>query len=170
MNGITIWLTGLPCSGKTTIAKELIERYYPSFELLDGDTIRQEVDNQDFSIEGRRRHLEYIGMISRYLNKHNIDVICSFVSPEACTRDSLKSKSKSFYEVYVRCNLEKCIERDVKGMYKKALDGEIKNFTGISAPYEEPLHPNLILNTDFDSIETCASLLNIFIKEIKNVK
>jgi len=153
-----VWLTGLPCSGKTTIAKQVLNGYDNKIELLDGDAIRGEVSNQDFSIEGRRKHLEYIAMTARYLDKHHIDVICSFVSPERDIRDKLKRKS-GFHEVYVKCSLEKCKERDVKGMYKKAMAGEIKDFTGVSAPYEEPLQPDLVLDAENSTVEECAKQL-----------
>jgi len=154
--GVTVWFTGLPCSGKTTIAKEvkrILEEKGRDVELLDGDTIRDYIRNKDFSKEGRNKHLRYIAVMSRLLSKRGVIVLCSFVSPYRENRDFARSICDDFVEVYVKTPVEVCIERDVKGMYKKALNGEIKGFTGIDDPYEEPENPELIVETDKETLE-----------------
>ncbi|HHO57199.1 MAG TPA: adenylyl-sulfate kinase, partial [Thermoplasmatales archaeon] len=154
--GVTVWFTGLPCSGKTTIAREvkrILEEKGRDVELLDGDTIRDYIRNKDFSKEGRNKHLRYIAVMSRLLSKRGVIVLCSFVSPYRENRDFARSICDDFVEVYVKTPVEVCIERDVKGMYKKALNGEIKGFTGIDDPYEEPENPELIVETDKETLE-----------------
>lgn len=129
------WLTGLPCSGKTTIAKELSKHI--NAEILDGDDIRKITDNQDFSPEGRKKHMlgvaEFAYRMSKYTN-----VVVALVSPIKAVREEIKKKNPNLVEIWVKCDLDECKRRDVKGMYNKALKGEIKNFTGVDAPYEEP--------------------------------
>ena len=156
MKGITIWFTGLPCSGKTTIAKEvkrILEEKDIDVELLDGDTVRDYIRNKDFSKEGRNKHLRYIALMARLLSKRNVVVLCSFVSPYRENRDFAREINDNFIEVYVKTPIEVCIQRDVKGMYKKALAGEIKGFTGIDDPYEEPHNPEVLVETDKESLE-----------------
>jgi len=156
MKGITIWFTGLPCSGKTTIAKEvkrILEEKDIDVELLDGDTVRDYIRNKDFSKEGRNKHLRYIALMARLLSKRNVVVLCSFVSPYRENRDFAREINDNFIEVYVKTPVEVCIQRDVKGMYKKALAGEIKGFTGIDDPYEEPHNPEVLVETDKESLE-----------------
>ena len=156
MKGITIWFTGLPCSGKTTIAKEvkrILEEKDIDVELLDGDTVRAYIRNKDFSKEGRNKHLRYIALMARLLSKRNVVVLCSFVSPYRENRDFAREINDNFIEVYVKTPIEVCIQRDVKGMYKKALAGEIKGFTGIDDPYEEPDNPEVLVETDKESLE-----------------
>jgi len=160
--GFTLWFTGLPSSGKTTIAKKLKEKMESNGNkvvLLDGDTVREFVNNKDFSKEGRLKHLEYIIMFSKILNDNGIAVLCSFVSPYKITREKGKEVVDEFYEVYVKCSIDECISRDVKGLYKKALSGEIKGFTGIDAPYEESDNPDFIVETDKYNLEECVNLL-----------
>lgn len=156
MRGVTVWFTGLPCSGKTTIAKEVkkrLEEQNVDVELLDGDTIRDYIRNKDFSKEGRNKHLRYIALMARLLSKRNVVVLCSFVSPYRENRDFAREINDNFIEVYVKTPIEVCIQRDVKGMYKKALAGEIKGFTGIDDPYEEPHNPEVLVETDKESLE-----------------
>ena len=159
MKGITIWFTGLPCSGKTTIAKEvkrILEEKDIDVELLDGDTVRDYIRNKDFSKEGRNKHLRYIALMARLLSKRNVVVLCSFVSPYRENRDFAREINDNFIEVYVKTPVEVCIQRDVKGMYKKALAGGIKGFTGIDDPYEEPDNPEVLVETDKESLEECV--------------
>lgn len=152
---MTVWFTGLPCSGKTTIAREVMKRLEGKYdvELLDGDTVRDYIRNKDFSREGRNKHLRYIALMARLLSKRGVIVLCSFVSPYRENRDFARKINDNFVEVYVKAPLEVCIERDVKGMYKKALNGEIKGFTGIDDPYEEPDDPELVIETDKETLE-----------------
>ncbi len=160
MKGITIWFTGLPCSGKTTLAelvgKELTRRGY-LVEALDGDVTRKYLSKGlGFSKEDRDENIRRVGFVCSLLTRHRAIVTAAFVSPYRAIRAEIRQMIGNFFEVYVKCSLEKCIERDVKGMYKKALAGEIKNFTGVSDPYEEPENPELIIYSDQES-ETASA-------------
>ena len=159
-NGFTLWFTGLPCSGKTTVselvAQELLERGL-KVEILDGDVVRQNLSKElGFSKQDRDRHIRRIGFVSKLLSRNGVAVIAAFVSPYLAIRDELRQDIENFVEVYVKCPVEICMERDVKGMYKKALAGEIKNFTGISDPYEEPEYPEIVIETDKETPEESA--------------
>ena len=159
-NGFTLWFTGLPCSGKTTVselvAQELLERGL-NVEILDGDVVRQNLSKElGFSKQDRDRHIRRIGFVSKLLSRNGVAVIAAFVSPYRAIRDELRQDIENFVEVYVKCPIEVCVERDVKGMYKKALAGEIKNFTGISDPYEEPEYPEIVIETDKETPEESA--------------
>ncbi|NUM25255.1 MAG: adenylyl-sulfate kinase [Candidatus Buchananbacteria bacterium] len=147
MNQI-IWLTGLPCSGKTTIARELAKHI--NAEILDGDEIRLIIDNQDFSTEGRRKHMLMVAEMAERFSRYT-PVIVALVSPIKSVRDEIKKQYPNVVEVFVNCNLKECIRRDVKGLYKKALAGAITNFTGISDPYEPPT----------DALEIHSDTLNV---------
>jgi len=166
--GVVVWFTGLPCSGKTTIArevKELLEKNGYDVELLDGDTVRDYIRNKDFSKEGRNKHLRYIAFMARLLARRGVIVLCSFVSPYRENRDFARSICDNFIEVYVNTPLNVCIERDVKGMYKKAMAGEIKGFTGIDDPYEEPENPEIVIDTTKESVEESAGRVISKLKE-----
>jgi adenylylsulfate kinase len=160
---MVIWLTGLPCCGKTTIANEMMKRLENEYkvQVIDGDSVRDFVQNQDFSPEGRRRHLDYISLAASLLISHDVITICSFVSPERAQRNKIIERlgKGNIIEVFVKCSVEKCIERDVKGMYKKALAGEIKEFTGVSAPYEEPFNPSITVDTEKQSLDECVNTI-----------
>ncbi len=159
--GVTIWFTGLPCSGKTTLAKavrEELERRGYYVESLDGDVTRKYLSKGlGFSKEDRDENIRRVGFVCSLLTKAGAIVTAAFVSPYESIRQEIREQIKDFVLVYVRCPVEVCIERDVKGMYKKALAGEIKNFTGISDPYEEPENPEVIVDTDKETIEESAS-------------
>ena len=160
IQGFTVWFTGLPCSGKTTIS-EIVEQELRSrgfnVEALDGDEIRRNLSKGlGFSKEDRDTHLRRVGFIARLLTRNNVATLSAFVSPYRELRSHLRSEIGNFVEVYVKCPVEVCIQRDVKGMYKKALAGEIQNFTGISDPYEEPLEPEIIVETDKETSEESA--------------
>ncbi len=166
--GVTVWFTGLPCCGKTTIARELKKRLDENgydVELLDGDTVRDFIRNRDFSKEGRNKHLRYIALMARLLSKRGVIVLCTFVSPYRENRDFARSINDDFLEVFVKAPLDVCIERDVKGMYKKALAGEIKGFTGIDDPYEEPENPELIVETDKEELDESVKKVMDLLKE-----
>ena len=152
MRGFTLWITGLPCSGKTTIAdivaKELIDRNL-NVEALDGDELRRNLSKDlGFSKEDRDTHIKRVGYIAKLLSRNGVAAIAAFVSPYREVRNYLRIDIGDFVEVFAKCPVEVCIERDVKGMYKKAIAGEIKNFTGVSDPYEEPLKPEIVVETD----------------------
>mgnify|MGYP001772638502 CR=1 FL=1 len=152
--GVVAWLTGLPASGKTTIANlaasELRRRGY-RVEVLDGDWFRSHIDPEaGYTREERVRHLRRAAWVARLLARNGVVVICSFVSPYRDARAEVRKiveEEVPFIEVYVRCPLEECIRRDPKGLYRRALAGEIKHFTGVSDPYEEPEAPDLVLDT-----------------------
>lgn len=158
--GVTIWFTGLPCSGKTTLAnvvREELEKRGYYVESLDGDVTRKYLSKGlGFSKEDRDENIRRVGFVCSLLTKAGAIVTAAFVSPYEAIRKEIREQIGDFVEVFVRCPVEVCIERDVKGMYKKALAGEIKNFTGISDPYEEPSNPEVIVDTDKETIEESA--------------
>jgi len=138
------------------VEKELRDRGL-NVESLDGDEIRKHFSKGlGFTKEDRDTHILRMGFIAKLLSRNGVAVLAAFVSPYREIRDQIRNDMEGFIEIFVRCSLEVCIERDVKGMYKKALAGEIKNFTGVSDPYEEPLNPELILETDKESVEESA--------------
>ncbi len=148
------WLTGLPSSGKSSIAKELGKHLYA--EILNGDEIRELTSNVEFTKEKRTIHMTYVAAMVYYLSKH-IDVVVSLVSPIRSIRNSIKGKYPNLHEIYIKCDPEVCKQRDVKGLYAKAIRGEISNFTGVQGEYEEPLCPDIVVRTDEDSIEECVN-------------
>jgi adenylyl-sulfate kinase len=159
--GFTLWFTGLPCSGKSTlaemVAKEL-ERRGRGVEILDGDVVRTNLTKGlGFSKEDRDENIRRIGFVCALLSKHGAVAISAAISPYRAVRDEIRSKTRNFIEVYVDTPLELCIQRDVKGMYKKALVGEINNFTGVSDPYEPPLHPEIVIETREETPDVSAS-------------
>ena len=158
--GFTAWFTGLPCCGKTTIAKQVVdilkEKGY-HVEHLDGDVVRQGLTSDlGFSKEDREENLRRISFVAKLLTRNNIIVLATFVSPYRKRRAKIREEIGEFVEIFVNCPVEECIRRDVKGMYKKALAGEIKDFTGVQDPYEEPENPELITYTDKETVEESA--------------
>jgi len=159
--GFTLWFTGLPCSGKSTlaeiIAKELKQRGR-GVEILDGDIVRTNLTKGlGFSKEDRDENVRRIGFVCGLLSKHGAVAISAAISPYRSVRDEVRLKTENFVEVFVDTPLDLCIKRDVKGMYKKALAGELKNFTGISDPYEPPLHPEIVILTQNETAEESAA-------------
>lgn len=169
---LVIWLTGLSGSGKTTLGlaleKKLIEDGFAAF-LLDGDSLRNGL-NKDlgFSIEDRDENIRRAGEVSKLLSTAGLIVITSFISPLRAQRDSIRKKFQKgeFIEVFVNASLEVCENRDVKGLYKKARLGEIKDFTGVDSPYEQPLSPELIIETDSTSEAESLELLYSFVQKL----
>lgn len=164
-----IFLTGLSGAGKTTIAKAMLKKLQEeghSAMILDGDEIRDIFKNNGFDKESRIKHNQDVGKMAVYLQSQGIIPIVSLISPYAEARDYVRSISKDFTEVYVNTSLNECERRDVKGLYKKVRNGEIKDFTGIhdSAPYEIPKNPELKINTENISVEDC---INKILKHIK---
>jgi adenylyl-sulfate kinase len=152
MKGFTLWFTGLPCSGKSTLARKveevLLERGV-GVEVLDGDEVRQHLSKElGFSKEGRDTNIRRIGYVAQLLSRNGAVAITACISPYKAIRDEVRGWHKRFVEVYVKVPVEVCAERDVKGMYKKAYAGEIKEFTGVSDPYEEPENPEIVVETD----------------------
>jgi adenylyl-sulfate kinase len=155
--GFTLWLTGLSGAGKTTIAVELEKRLRAAnvrVERLDGDTVRQGLTRDlGFSKEDRDKNIERVTFVAKLLSRNGVGVILSFISPYREARDKARQETTNFIEVFVNAPLQTCIDRDVKGMYAKAMRGEIQQFTGISDPYEEPLKPELVVNTHEQSLD-----------------
>lgn len=150
--GFTVWFTGLPSAGKSTLAEllahDLRERGH-GVEVLDGDVVRQKLcKGLGFSKEDRDENIRRIGFVCGLLTKHGATAIAAAISPYCAIRDEVRASIGSFVEVYVKASLETCIQRDVKGLYKKALAGEIKGFTGVDDPYEPPLKPELTIETE----------------------
>ncbi len=157
--GVTIWLTGLSGSGKSTIAVELehalIENNHQAY-ILDGDNVRHGLNkNLGFSPEDRTENIRRIGEVAKLFTDANIITLTAFISPYKDDRDEARKLQAEgeFIEVYVKCPVEVCEERDTKGLYKKARSGEIPEFTGISAPYEEPDKAELVIDTSKQSVE-----------------
>jgi len=155
--GYTLWFTGLPCSGKSVVADRLAEVLKARglrVERLDGDIVRQSLTRDlGFSRQDRDENIRRVTFVAKLLTRNGVAVLTSFISPYRDIRAEARREIGEFIEVYTKCPLEVCIERDVKGMYKKAMRGEIKEFTGISDPYEEPLDPEILLETDKETPE-----------------
>ena len=160
--GVVIWFTGLSGSGKSTLANEveaaLFERGCHTY-ILDGDNIRHGL-NKDigFSPKDREENIRRIGEVAHLFAQAGVIVMTAFISPYLADREMARKLNKEgeFIEIYCRCSLEECERRDTKGLYKKARAGEVKEFTGISAPYEEPVQPELILDTDKETLKESA--------------
>ena len=166
----TVWFTGLSGSGKSTIAialeEALVARKVSSY-VLDGDNIRQGLNsNLGFSPDDRTENIRRIGQVAKLFNDAGVVVQTAFISPYRADRDQVREilPEGEFIEVLVDCPLEECEKRDVKGLYQKARAGEIPEFTGISAPYEEPERPELVLKTAESSVEECVEQLIAYLE------
>jgi adenylyl-sulfate kinase len=149
--GFTLWFTGLSGAGKSTISA-IIERSLRAggarVEVLDGDVVRTHLSKGlGFSKEDRDTNVRRIGFVAELLSRHGAIAIVAAISPYRAVRDEVRSRIPNFVEVYVECPLEVLAERDVKGLYKRALAGEIASFTGVSDPYEPPLHPDVVVDS-----------------------
>lgn len=155
--GFVVWLTGLSGAGKTTIAHALAERLRGAgyrVEILDGDVVRQHFSKGlGFSKEDRIENIRRVAYVAHLLARNGVVVITALISPYREGRNYARRLIGDFVEVYVKCPLEVLIERDVKGLYAKALKGEIPNFTGISDPYEPPENPEVVVETDKETVE-----------------
>ncbi len=163
---VVLWFTGYPCSGKTTLATEFAKVYGGNVKILDGDELRKTLSKDlGFSLEDRKKHNErVIQLIKRIKDDFDVVIVC-LVSPLRSVREKAKKEiGEDFFEVFLSCPLSICIMRDVKGHYKKALAGEISDFTGIHQPYEEPLNPDLIIYSSIESLEKSVSKLIDFIE------
>jgi len=159
--GFTLWFTGLPCSGKTAVANKVAERLRErglKVERLDGDIVRKSLTRDlGFSKEDRNENIRRVTFVAKLLTRNGVAVLTSFISPYRELREHARQEIGNFVEVYVKCPVEVCMKRDVKGMYEKAIKGEIKEFTGISDPYEEPLNPEILLESDKETMEGSAN-------------
>jgi len=171
---VVIWMVGLSGSGKSTIAKALEQDLYEAgylTQLLDGDNLRTGINNNlGFSEADRIENIRRSAEVSRLFLNCGIITICSFISPTEEIRQAAKKiiGEQDYFEVYVNAPFEVCEQRDVKGLYKKARNGEIKNFTGLDAPFEAPAKPSVELRTDLKDLDSCKEeLLQAILKRIK---
>jgi adenylylsulfate kinase len=159
--GVTVWFTGLSGAGKTTISSAIekkLKSYGYKVEVLDGDVVRQNLTKGlGFSKEDRDENIRRVGFVAALLTRNQVIVLVSAISPYQEIREEVRQRIGNFVEVYVNAPLEVCEKRDVKGLYKKARSGEIKNFTGINDPYEPPLNPEVECRTDLETLEESAS-------------
>jgi adenylylsulfate kinase len=167
MKPFVLWMTGLPCSGKTTIVKEL-QKDIPNLAMLDGDELREWFSPKDFSKAGRDEHNKRVAHLAKLLLKHGVPSAVSLVSPYKENRDNAReiiNSGDQFAECYVKCSVEKCEQRDVKGMYAKARRGEIKGFIGIDDPFEAPQNPDLLIDTEHELLIDSAKKVREFLKK-----
>ncbi len=161
--GFTLWFTGLSGSGKTALAKVLepaLRERGLKVERLDGDIVRQSLTRDlGFSKEDRNKNIERVTFVAKLLTRNGVAVLCSFISPYIARRDKSRKEIGNFVECYVECPLETLVERDVKGLYKKALAGEIQNFTGVSDPYEAPPSPEIAVNSATQTIDESLAII-----------
>jgi adenylyl-sulfate kinase len=169
-NGFTLWFTGLPSAGKSTLAQLVAAELRARgrrVEVLDGDVVRTHLcKGLGFSKEDRDENIRRIGFVCGLLTRHGVATIAAAISPYRAIRDEVRASIGNFVEVYVKASVEACSQRDVKGLYKKALAGEIKNFTGVNDPYEPPHHPELVIDTEKESPEQSAARILCKLEEL----
>jgi adenylylsulfate kinase len=169
-SSFVIWLTGLPSSGKTTIATALkpkLNRLGINSEILDGDIMRRELSpDLGFTKQDRYTHVRKVIYICKLLSKNGIISIVTIVSPDVEIRNFVRSQLGGLIEVYVKCSLDTCIKRDCKGLYKKALNGEMVNLIGLQDPYEEPSRPEVLANTEQESLDEITDKIISKLKEL----
>ena len=165
-----IWLTGIPGSGKTTLALELKKFYEQKglpIDILDGDEVRKTLSKDlGFSPEDRKEHNRRVIFVAQILSKNGVTTIVPLISPYRETRDFARKEIPNFVEVWVKASVDECKKRDPKGLYKKALAGEIKNLTGLQAPYEEPQNAELVLDTEKHNVEESVDLITTTLKKL----
>ena len=158
--GFVLWMTGLSGAGKTTIALELLQQLADRglrLERLDGDVVRESLTSDlGFTAEDRRKNIERITFVAKLLSRNGVGCVCSFISPYQAVRDHVRANTTNFLEIFVDAPLDVVIDRDVKGLYKKALAGEIPNFTGVSDPFEAPENPDIHIHTDQETVAESA--------------
>ncbi len=161
MRGFTVWFTGLPSSGKSTLARLIEKRLTDNgfhTEVLDGDEVRLRLSKGlGYSKEDRDENIRRISYVASIITRCGAIAITCAISPYRNIREEARKEIGRFVEVYVKCPVEECIKRDIKGLYKKALSGEIPNFTGISDPYEEPLKADIVVETNNETIEESSN-------------
>ncbi len=167
--GFTLWFTGLSGAGKTTLTNEIVPQLKArgvKVEVLDGDEVRTNLSKGlGFSKEDRDTNIRRIGYVARLLSRNGVGVIVAAISPYREIRDEVRKdiehNGAAFVEVFVKASLDTLVQRDVKGLYKKAIAGEIANFTGVSDPYEEPLTPEILVSSDTEAIaESAAKIID----------
>jgi len=163
-----LWFTGLALSGKTTIANRVyseLEKLSIPLERLDSSEIRKVIPNIGFSREDRNRHMHRVGYLIKTLQHNSISTVASFVSPYRESRKAIREMVKNNVVVYVKADIESCKKRDYKGVYEKAMRGELKNFSGVNDVYEEPQHAEIIIDTDKTSIDEAVQIIVEFVKK-----
>jgi adenylyl-sulfate kinase len=160
LKGATIWFTGLPSSGKSTIAHEVYQTLLGrglAVELLDGSEVRESLSRGlGFSKEDREEHIRRIGFVAKLLSRNGVIAICAAVSPYRATRDEVRRNTTTFVEVFVECPVDVAEQRDTEGWYARARRGEVEEFTGVNAPYEPPLRPEVHIRSDRESVLEAA--------------
>ena len=169
--GFTVWFTGLSGAGKTTIADALEpilrERGITKIEKLDGDVVRTHLSKGlGFSKEDRDTNIRRIGWVAEVLTRNGVCVLASAISPYREIRDEVRANIGNFVEVHVHCSLEELTRRDVKGLYEKALRGEIPNFTGVSDPYEPPLNPEVLVDSEKEDLHESVAKVVAKLEEL----
>ena len=161
--GFTLWFTGLACSGKTVLANAVadeLKKKGMKVERLDGDIVRKGLTRDlGFSDEDRRMNIERVTFVAKLLTRNGVAVLASFISPFNDIRAYSREEIGEYILVYVKCSIEECERRDVKGMYAKARTGEIKEFTGIDSPFEEPDQAEIIVETDTQTVEESKKII-----------
>lgn len=161
--GYTLWFTGLSGSGKTALAKVLeveLHRRGLKVERLDGDIVRKSLTRDlGFTKEDRDTNIERVTFVAKLLTRNGVAVLCSFISPYRERRAKSRAEIGNFVECYVECPLEVCIERDVKGLYQRAMAGEIENFTGVSDPYQAPENAEIVVHTAQQTVEESVQVI-----------
>lgn len=173
--GAVMWITGLPCSGKTTLSEKLrLSLCHKNIltYIIDGDQIRKGLSSDlGFLKEDRSENIRRVGEVAKLFSDVGFVVIASLISPFRKDRDKVRNNlgSDRFVEIYLDCPIEECEKRDVKGHYKSARQGKIKDFTGVSSPYEPPLHPELSLRTSTDNIESCVDKVISYLVKFSHI-
>lgn len=163
-----LWFTGLPLSGKTTIADRVydeLKKLDIPLERIDSKDIRDLIPDVGFSREDRNRHMKRIGHLVKTLQNNSVSTVCSFVSPYRESRKAIREMVKNNVVVYVKADLETCKKRDYKGVYEKALRGELQNFSGVNDIYEEPQHAEIVIDTDNINVEEAVATIVKYIKK-----
>ncbi|HEY3280073.1 MAG TPA: adenylyl-sulfate kinase [Gemmatimonadales bacterium] len=172
--GFTLWFTGLSGAGKSTLAAAVgqeLRRRGLRVEVLDGDEVRQNLSKGlGFSREDRDTNIRRIGYVAKLLTRHGVAVITAAISPYRAVRDEVRRDIGHFVEVFVRASLDECIRRDTKGLYRRALAGAVSQFTGVSDPYEEPLTPELVVDTERETVPDSAARVIDRLLELGYVK
>jgi len=163
-----LWFTGLPLSGKTTIADKVyteLEKLHIPIERIDSKDIRDLIPDIGFTREDRNRHMHRIGNLVKTLQKNSVSTVASFVSPYKESRKAIREMVKNNIVVYIKAELETCKKRDYKGVYEKAMQGELQNFSGVNDVYEEPQHAEIIIDTDKLSVDEAVKTIVNYVKK-----
>ncbi len=169
--GFTLWFTGLSGAGKSTLSERVFEKLKlagAKVELLDGDEVRTHLSKGlGFSKEDRDTNVHRLGFVCQLLSRNGVIAIVAAISPYRATRDEVRAKIENFVEIYVHCPIDVLAERDVKGLYKRALAGEIAHFTGISDPYEPPTSPEITVDSSLETLEQSEARVWAKLKELE---